>query len=712
MYMPFVSTHSQKVRRQIVEFGGLNRTQNVREGELADCCGISWDNWPCMGQRRGRKVVSRIAGDEASLFAHDKLYWMDGEYLRCDGRSWKLTKGKKQFAVVSNKLCIFPDKKYLDLSTMEMRDLARKVVSTEGMEAVFSDNSVTLAPDAVVETLEETLVNLRIKGSRYEEKRDAAQRFRIMTFSTVRWDPKAQWWSGEDAAEHDFIDNGARSIKGRYIILKAPAEQSAEGSDQGGGGDRPEIPGGEEVAPGDTPVLLPEDTTYPGSKRLNLKRIEEVRCWAGDGTHSKDSKEELEPYGDDNKQGLYGVIEDVKTVLSDTEKGNRMVEVTLTVKVHDATSPNAEFTGVIQPGDKVLISGCAQAANNTDPGDPLVVRQVEGRTLTFEEGTFVPSTEAGALTFLRIVPDLDFICASDNRLFGVDNATGTIYASALGDPGSFYAYKGLSTDGYAVAVSTDGKFTGCCAYSGGVLFFKEDCVHRLMGSYPAAYELYTEYIPGIQRHSERSLTLVNEVLFYKGRDGIYTYTGATPRLVSEALGNVRYEDAAAGSDGRYYYVSMRRKDSGAWELLTYDTQTGLWAKEDQRKAVDFARLDGTLYLLSEGELLALGQGEDDEGTPIPWEATFVPFDETTHDKKYPSRLLLRLELAEGAWAEVELARDGGLFQNVWTGSFGAATTVVIPIRPGRCDRCQVRLKGEGRCLVWSMAREFVLGGAR
>ena len=62
--------------------------------------------------------------------------------------------------------------------------------------------------------------------------------------------------------------------------------------------------------------------------------------------------------------------------------------------------------------------------------------------------------------------------------------------------------------------------------------------------------------------------------------------------------------------------------------------------------------------------------------------------------------------------EAELARDGGTFQLIWSSHDSNAVTAVIPIRPGRCDRYQVRLKGEGRCLIRSMAREFALGGVR
>lgn len=78
-----------------------------------------------------------------------------------------------------------------------------------------------------------------------------------------------------------------------------------------------------------------------------------------------------------------------------------------------------------------------------------------------------------------------------------------------------------------MAVGTEGEFTGCIAYSSTVLFWKENCLHKVLGSYPAQYEIYTYTVPGIQKGSEKSLAVINETLFYKGRNGVYAYSGGT-----------------------------------------------------------------------------------------------------------------------------------------------------------------------------------------
>ena len=202
--------------------------------------------------------------------------------------------------------------------------------------------------------------------------------------------------------------------------------------------------------------------------------------------------------------------------------------------------------------------------------------------------------EAGALLEERKVPDLTCICECDNRIWGAEGKT--IYASALGDPTNFYVYDGVSTDSYAVAVGTEGEFTGCIAYSSTVLFWKENCLHKVLGSYPAQYEIYTYTVPGIQKGSEKSLAVINETLFYKGRNGVYAYSGGTPELLTENFGTRRFFDAVGGTDGERYYISMRT-EKGDWELYVFDTLRAIWLREDATHALDWAYLDGTLYFL-------------------------------------------------------------------------------------------------------------------
>lgn len=363
------------------------------------------------------------------------------------------------------------------------------------------------------------------------------------------------------------------------------------------------------------------------------------------------------------------------------------------------------FDTAFSIGDAVDLSGCVTLSGNNGSH---IIRGISGRTLTFDRDAFGQTgAESGAVRLERTVPNLTCICECDNRIWGAEGTT--IYASALGDPKNFYVYDGLATDSYAVAVGTEGDFTACCAYSSTVLFWKENCLHKILGSYPAQYELYTYHVPGVQEGSEKSLCLINETIFYKGRDGIYAYSGGIPDNIGECFGPRRFSRAVGGSDGRRYYLSMLT-GNGAWELYVFDTAKGIWLREDETHATDFAYLDGTLYYLDgrNGKVIRTGQDREEEGR-IEWALTFCRFNETTLGRKGYSRLYLRVELEAGAWLKAEISPDGAPFRQVYLTHNEHARTMQIPILPTRCDSFLVRLSGKGECKIKSMVREFAVG---
>lgn len=363
------------------------------------------------------------------------------------------------------------------------------------------------------------------------------------------------------------------------------------------------------------------------------------------------------------------------------------------------------FDTAFSIGDAVDLSGCVTLSGNNGSH---IIRGISGRTLTFDRDAFGQTgAESGSVRLERTVPNLTCICECDNRIWGAEGTT--IYASALGDPKNFYVYDGLATDSYAVAVGTEGDFTACCAYSSTVLFWKENCLHKILGSYPAQYELYTYHVPGVQEGSEKSLCLINETIFYKGRDGIYAYSGGIPDNIGECFGLRRFSRAVGGSDGRRYYLSMLT-GNGAWELYVFDTTKGIWLREDETHATDFAYLDGTLYYLDgrNGKVIRTGQDREEEGR-IEWALTFCRFNETTLGRKGYSRLYLRVELEAGAWLKAEVSPDGAPFRQVYLTHNEHARTMQIPILPTRCDSFLVRLSGKGECKIKSMVREFAVG---
>lgn len=371
--------------------------------------------------------------------------------------------------------------------------------------------------------------------------------------------------------------------------------------------------------------------------------------------------------------------------------------------VMECPLPNGSFRDRFKAGDVVVISG---AGNNNK--DSAVIKEVTDDTLTFTSDLFTPAEVSGAVTVrLKEAPALEFICESQNRLWGCEG--NTIYASALGDPTNFYLYEGLSTDSYAVAVGSDGAFTGCVGYSEGVLFWKADCLHKVLGTAPSNYELHTYSVPGVQAGSAKSQVVFNDVLYYQGERGVYAYAGGTPSLLSTCFGERRLTDGVGGSDGEKYYLAA--KEGEKRHLLVYDPEKGLWLREDGAGVRDFARLENRLYFADEDGKVWLidGGGEDPDQE---WMAQFTPCYETVRGRKRYSRLLLRLELPRGSWVIVEQRQDGGAWREC--GKVVGRTEDVVPLRVAmnRCDKFELRLRGKGPCGVLSISREFSVGSEK
>jgi len=369
-------------------------------------------------------------------------------------------------------------------------------------------------------------------------------------------------------------------------------------------------------------------------------------------------------------------------------------------------------------GDAVTISGCTvHPENNKTP----VIREIDGDKLYFYEYVFTldgtggdsPYTERGSLSVKRAVPDMDYLCENENRLWGCEG--NTIYASKLGDIFNWNVYDGVSTDSYAVDTGSAGRFTGCVSYLGYPIFFKEDHIYKVYGSIPSNFEVMGSATLGVAEGSAASLAIAGETLFYLSTAGIMAYSGGIPQPIGAAFGMERHQDASAGSDGLKYYVSMAGED-GRHRLHVYDTKRGLWHTEDHTKATHFARWDGNLYFLNEqGEIWITGNiqtpPESTAENPVEWWAEFGDFVENNPNKKGVSKIQIRLELDEGAEIRVLIQFDtDGEWRKV-NGALGEGVkrSYYLPIIPRRGDHYRLRLEGVGGCRVYSLTREYYSG---
>ena len=381
-----------------------------------------------------------------------------------------------------------------------------------------------------------------------------------------------------------------------------------------------------------------------------------------------------------------------------------------------------EATGIgvqFEVGDGIEISGLEGAEQLADLNAANVI-EAKGDDFIVVTGLVdTVHTQDGGLVVERSCPDMDYVCESNNRIWGckygfVNGQTvNEIYACKLGDPKNWRCYAGLSTDSYAVSVGTDGKFTGAAVLSGYPLFFKENCIHKVYGSMPSNYQMTTTMCRGVQDGAWRSLNVVNEVLYYQSRTDIVRYDGSLPEGVSDEMGGVKYHDGVAGSDGAVYYISMC-DDDDMWSLFTYDTEKQLWHREDMTRALCFANLRGDLvYIDAETGALtsASGRSGEREGM-VEWSAESGIIGYEYPYSQYLSRFTIRAKLEVGATMTVciEYDSEGGWIEmGTYTGT-EAVRSYNIPVIPRRCDHMRLKISGYGDVKIYQISR-FLEGGS-
>ncbi len=625
MKLAKVGYEAEKVKREVVAMGGINWSDERRDGDLGDSLNVSFRRWPSLTTRKGRTQKAGYEGI-AALCAHGKLAAVRGTEVLLDGRKVGTVKaGEKRFAVVNTKLVLWPDMVYLDLEDEKVKPMGARVTLSE-RSCTFTDRSIETDTRRQIPAKEPTNEEYPASWREY--------------FGTDR--------------DYDFpyvtVGDSVKRTAAGWVLANQREMKISE-------------------VPRDSVMLM-----ISGGDGLNTR-------WGGDG---------------------YAQIHPERYAVLRDREGSRRSH-TLWYEVYECPLDNESLLDHFKKGDAVAITGAGE-----NDREAAVIEEITDTKITFSADLFQKEgLVEGTVTVERKVPPLEFICESQNRLWGCEGHT--IWASALGDPTNFYVNKGLSTDSCAIAVGTDGAFTGCVGYSEGVLFWKEDCLHKVLGAYPPYYEVHTFGVPGVKAGCDKSQVIISDILYYLGQRGVYAYGGGTPRLLSGGFGERRLSQGIGGSDGERYYLSAKEGDES--HLLVYDPGKGLWLREDDTRVRDFARLGNALYFAGEDGKVWLidGGGEEPEQE---WMAQLAPLYETVAGRKRYSRLLLRLELPQGSWVTAESRCDDRAWMECGTVAGRSYDVAPMRIPFNRCDKFELRLRGKGPCAVLSVMREFTLGSER
>ena len=466
-----------------------------------------------------------------------------------------------------------------------------------------------------------------------------------------------------------------------------------------------------------------EFTSY-GDTKFTLSRL--------DGSdYSAQYTQATEPTGDISNMALWLDTSSVPHTLKQYSASSRMwVNIATTYIRIESTGIGEKFSQY----DGVTISGLKDTTlYNAETGSPIEgdtatqLSSIDGSMTIWERGNdyivvvgmlATEQTISNSFTVSRKMPLMDFVVESGNRLWGCRYGTANngevvneIYASKLGDFKNWNSFMGLSTDSYVVGVGSDGEFTGAITFLGHPTFFKENCMHKMYGEIPSNFGIQTTACRGVQKGSSKSLAIVNEVLYYKGRSAVCAYDGSLPAEISTALGEVVYEDAVAGVCGNKYYISMMDKE-GLWHMFAYDTAKGMWHKEDNTHALSFCSSRGELYYIdAEDKAIrtVLGSGTA-ETNSIEWMAETGVMGTSMPDKKYISRILMRLYLDLGTTVSFYIQYDSiGDWEFISTVVGTTLRSFSIPIRPRRCDHFRLRIVGKGEAKIYSITKTIEQG---
>ena len=390
------------------------------------------------------------------------------------------------------------------------------------------------------------------------------------------------------------------------------------------------------------------------------------------------------------------------------------------VEEYLAEGVNGEVTIEQMDGDSIVLTGSPKTESARYYGSFTVT--AGGTTWKSMNGSESATAGGTTITARRRVPRLEYVTENANRVWGCNSEENVIYSCKLGDPTNWYSYRGIASDSYAVNVGSDGPFTGAATCMGYVLFFKENCLHKLYGSRPADYQLVSVQCQGVAKQASKSMCVLAEVLYYLSPDGVMAWDGSLPVKISGGLDNtwlMNVRGAVGGVLDTRYYLHLRVPGRNETRLLVYDTERRLWHEEDtaaEENASGWAmcstgrqlyQWDGVNLWATEPER----EADRDTDTAKANLEQKVGFEAVSGDiglnipaDKYINRVFLRVDALTYSVVELQASYEGGAWETLGQAAvLNKYTRVNLPFVPERHDTMRLRIKGTGQIAVRSIA---------
>lgn len=361
------------------------------------------------------------------------------------------------------------------------------------------------------------------------------------------------------------------------------------------------------------------------------------------------------------------------------------------------------FTGIddtFKTGDNVKISDCTN-----EDYDGIHIIQESGEDYIVISGSLEESFTDTSVKFERNVPDLDYVCERDNRLWGCSSENHEVYCCKVGDPKNWYNYETEANNAWAATVGSDGDFTGISKFGTYLIFFKESSFHILRGDKPSNFSLLEKDMPGIATGCSRSVITIDQIMYYVSMDGVYMYQGAFPTKISQQI-TEKITDAVACQQEHRLYLSC--KLDNVQTLLVYDTLNKIWLKEDDTKFL-FAQYSGGLlhYVDANNELRTIYGTESET---FDWMYETGDMLGNSIDMKYVSKLQLVFHLPIDSEVYIYMKYDSDpMWDRKGYIRSTRQKTYTFPLIPRRCSKYRIKLEGRGQMKLLGMLIEHQQG---
>ena len=310
------------------------------------------------------------------------------------------------------------------------------------------------------------------------------------------------------------------------------------------------------------------------------------------------------------------------------------------------------------------------------------------------------AAEDAVFTAKRRVPHLDMAVLCQNRIFGCNISENRIYASGKNLFCSWYGSRSSTDSPMQLEAGTPSPFTALAVLSDVPYFFKESCVHKIIGSTQSVVRC-----EGVQRGCAKTLQVHSGAFYYKSFGKVMRLASGVASSVSDKLGHLDCTDACAALfDGRYYLCL--HKQEGGYITYVYDMARDIWHKEDTALFTDSLEWDKSTLLFFDKGVYSLSAGEngDNSREGVCWYAESTDLIRSEEGKKALSRIVIRASVGERAHLNVYVMYDGD-GNYVFAGSAKQGYSS-IPLLLRRCDRIKIRLEGRGYVKLISVSEFF------